>query len=171
ASINLMVCLTVVYLRGQHPAYKTIAAVTAAGLSLAFFGYGALEGLYLKAFYYNRTSISQMGPGYSASKPHGLVDLATAAQGWPTVERLHTSYQTIDFVPYVGNDQESESASKALYINGRFQISDRSTAQYHEPFARAPVELIHRPSRVLILGGGDGALAYQINRFFPEVDI
>lgn len=56
-----------------------------------------------------------------------------------------------------------------LYLNGNLQFSARDEYRYHESLVHPPM-LFHRdPSRVLILGGGDGLAAREVLKY-PEVD-
>jgi spermidine synthase len=167
SAINLIVCAVILKQRNEPIPFQWFAPVAILATLMGTFGYSQIEQIYLKGFYYNRASLTQMDSKYLAQEPLGLVQLLRQSSELPQVQRIHTSYQIIDFVP----KQADMEGTKSLYINGRFQISDNTAHEYHEPFAVAPASLINPPKTALILGGGDGALAHQLNQMNPSLKI
>lgn len=56
-----------------------------------------------------------------------------------------------------------------FYINGHLQFSSLDEHIYHELLVHAPMSLLHRPKRVLVLGGGDGLAVREILKY-PSVE-
>jgi spermidine synthase len=52
-----------------------------------------------------------------------------------------------------------------LYLNGNQQLSTMDEWLYHEPMAHPAMKLHPHPVEVLILGGGDGALAREVLKY------
>ncbi len=55
-----------------------------------------------------------------------------------------------------------------LYLNGNLQFSSKDEYRYHEALVHVGLSQIQNPSRVLILGGGDGLAAREILKY-PSV--
>ena len=139
-----------------------------AAIVLMFFLSPSVERLSRKNFYHNRLSwVFDTRGIYDYRQPIGYWDLMPAMKTKPDVERIRTPYQVIDVIrePKESEDQRGASAG-ALHINGRFQIDTNTSRQYHEPMVHVAMGLWHEPrQRVLILGGGDGALARELRRY------
>lgn len=113
----------------------------------------------------NRLDWSYDGRGiYRYEPPVGPFDLLGKSSQWSPVERIRTPYQVIDVVRS-RLEPDARAASWALHINGRFQIGTSSSAAYHELMAHVPLGLArHAIKRVLVLGGGDGALVHELRK-------
>jgi spermidine synthase len=145
-------------------------------MAAAVLGFGALaieplEGLSRQNRYFNRLDWSYDGRGlHQYEPPVGPFDLLGKSSQWSKVERIRTPYQVIDVVR-----QDSDPGVKAplgtLHINGRFQIGTRSSAAYHELMAHVPIGLArHAVRRVLVLGGGDGALVHELRKYRDSLE-
>ncbi len=55
-----------------------------------------------------------------------------------------------------------------LYLNGNLQFSSRDEYRYHESLVHPVMSRVNKPSRILILGGGDGLAMREVLRY-PEV--
>lgn len=74
---------------------------------------------------------------------------------------LHRSslYQTIDII-------ENEEFGRMLFLDGDLQISERDAGMYNRALV-GPLRKA-KPRRVLILGGGDGGVLYELLKLQPE---
>ncbi len=55
-----------------------------------------------------------------------------------------------------------------LYLNGNLQLSSRDEYRYHESLVHPMMSRLSKPSRILILGGGDGFALREVLRY-PDV--
>jgi spermidine synthase len=140
--------------------------MAAAALGIGALAIEPLEGLSRQNRYFNRLDWSYDGRGlYQYEPPVGPFDLLGKSSQWPAVERIRTPYQVIDVVR-ASPDADVKAPLGALHINGRFQIGTRSSAAYHELMAHVPIGLArHAVRRVLVLGGGDGALVHELRKY------
>ncbi len=61
---------------------------------------------------------------------------------------------------------------RVLVLDDIIQLSDLDCDRYHESFAHVPMSNILKPSRALILGGGDGILAKELLKYDNlEIDL
>ncbi len=58
-----------------------------------------------------------------------------------------------------------------LYLNGHIQFSAIDEARYHEALVVPAMELVKRPSEILILGGGDGLAAREVLKYPSVKDV
>ena len=58
-----------------------------------------------------------------------------------------------------------ELLGRVLVLDDIIQLSELDCDVYHESFAHIPISFIPKPSRVLILGGGDGILAKELLKY------
>lgn len=60
-----------------------------------------------------------------------------------------------------------------LYLNGHLQFSSRDEYRYHEALVHLGLQSVSNPSRVLILGGGDGLALREVLRYqkVSQVDL
>lgn len=56
-----------------------------------------------------------------------------------------------------------------LYLNGNQQLCTRDETMYHEPLVHPAMQLHPFPSKILILGGGDGCAAREVLKY-PAVE-
>jgi spermidine synthase len=72
-----------------------------------------------------------------------------------------TEFQTIDILEtwYHGN---------LMVIDGVVMLTENDEFIYHESIAHVPMQLLDKPERVLIIGGGDGGTAREILKY-PSV--
>jgi spermidine synthase len=140
-------------------------------LMLALFS-PRLEKLSRKNLYFNRVSWASDARGiYDYRGPVGLLELMSEMEEKPDVERIRTPYQVIDVVRLNNaTSAESKGPSGTLHINGRFQIHSDTSQDYHQPMVHVPMALsVHAVRRILVLGGGDGALVREIRHYDPTV--
>ncbi|WGK69545.1 polyamine aminopropyltransferase [Candidatus Haliotispira prima] len=113
------------------------------------------------------------GPEWSLHSEQGLYrDPIVLSKTTPYQHLVLTrsSRQRSAYFPRQGEEPESEYR---LYINGHLQFSSRDEFIYHENLVHPAFALFRRrsgrePTRVLILGGGDG-LALREVRKYPSV--
>jgi spermidine synthase len=132
-----------------------------------------VEKIGRKNFYFNRVSWASDARGiYDYRGPVGLLELKPLMEEKPDVERIRTPYQIIDVVRLTNRTSlESNGPSGTLHINGRFQIHSETSKDYHQPMVHVPMALSdHQVRRVLVLGGGDGALVREIRHYEPSVE-
>ena len=65
---------------------------------------------------------------------------------------------------------ESERLGKMLVIDGITMLTEFDESAYHEMIAHVPLLSHPRPSRVLVIGGGDGGVVREILKH-PEVEV
>ena len=72
-----------------------------------------------------------------------------------------TEFQTIDILEtwYHGN---------LMVIDGVVMLTENDEFIYHESIAHVPMQLLEKPERVLVIGGGDGGTAREILKY-PSV--
>jgi len=64
--------------------------------------------------------------------------------------------------PYYGNQ---------LLLDGKIQVSDKNSLIYHEYLVLPALAAHPNPKKVLVIGGGDGGVLYQLLRFkFDKID-
>jgi spermidine synthase len=141
-----------------------------AGLALAALAAVAppLTRLALKNHYHNIFRWESDRDGLSVVEhPAGVLDLMKHLSAFPDIRRYRTPYQTIDIIP----PSEAGNPSWSMFINGRFQIDTATSAAYHEQLVHPAIAAAGRvPAKVLILGGGDGALAYELTKYGDAID-
>lgn len=141
-----------------------------AGLALAALAAVAppLTRLALKNHYHNVFRWESDRDGLSlVEHPVGLLSLMDRLAAFPDIRRYRTPYQTIDIVP----PSETGNPSWSMFINGRFQIDTATSAAYHEQLVHPAIAAAGRvPRKVLILGGGDGALAHELTKYGDRID-
>jgi spermidine synthase len=85
--------------------------------------------------------------------------------GLKATQTLHSSrsdFQKIDIV-------DTEVFGRALLLDDLWMLSELDERAYHELLAHPALTTCPEPSRVLIIGGGDGGTAREVLRH-PEVD-
>ncbi|MEK6556181.1 MAG: hypothetical protein AABZ31_13125 [Bdellovibrionota bacterium] len=108
-------------------------------------------------------------------------ELGELAHQYVKVDRHLSPYQTIDIVEKTAIELSDEEGARAgvpqltlfnrLYINSQLQVSLNYQDVYHETFAHVPINLSQKtPKKILILGGGDGILAFELAKY-ESVDI
>lgn len=78
------------------------------------------------------------------------------------LRKAHTKWQHIEVV-------QTTEFGKALILDGITQLTETLEYQYHEPMAHLPLLSHPCPRRVLVIGGGDGALVREILRH-PSIE-
>jgi spermidine synthase len=58
-----------------------------------------------------------------------------------------------------------EILGRVLVLDNIIQLSELDCDRYHESFAHIPMSNLNKPTRVLILGGGDGILAKELLKY------
>lgn len=85
--------------------------------------------------------------------------------GLREVERISSPFQMIDLVPDGFLLANPLGRDFSLFINGQLQFTRDSVLGYHESMVFGAFNLAKKvPTRVLVLGGGDGLLAKQLLR-------
>lgn len=146
--------------------------VTLAFLCWSWIFSGVFEQGFLKHHYYNqfRWRSDESGLRDVSFPDDPLVFLKKVGQ-WPDVIRYRSPFQVIDFVTDIDHPSDVFADPPiAMYINGRFQISRRSSSEYHEYMTH--VALAHsdvQPRRIAVLGGGDGALVHELLKYQDAV--
>jgi spermidine synthase len=80
--------------------------------------------------------------------------------------RRRTAYQWIDLVPENFSARVQGPNPYLLFLNRNLQFSAESFKRYHQSMVHGAVDLLRRePSRVLILGGGDGLLLPELLKY------
>lgn len=80
----------------------------------------------------------------------------------PVIFSEQTPYQKLTLTAWKERDFR-------LYINGNIQFSSVDEHRYHEALVHVPMGLVPNARDVLILGGGDGLVVRQLQRY-PEVE-
>jgi spermidine synthase len=149
-------------------------AVTLLFLGWAAAFQGIFEQVFLQHHYYNQFRWQSDESGLRDVKfPADPFAFILNASTWPEVVRFRSPFQVIDFVPDVEDsaDELGEGTPVAMFINGRFQISRKSAAEYHEYMTHGALAYAAGPvRRVVILGGGDGALALELLKY-PDLQV
>lgn len=164
AGLNILVTLYLIVVTGNRSRlFQTFVTVLFIGWSLFFSEH--FEQVFLKNHYYNQMSWqSDEGGIQNVVFPDDPVVFAMKSKGLPTIKRLRSPFQVIDFVTEKneGGDEDFEK-KEAMFINGRFQVTAKSSGQYHEHMAHLALALKVRPAKnMVVLGGGDGALIYEL---------
>lgn len=178
ASVNLMVALWIVFFRLDGLAHLLdrfgIAAI-GTGLVIALVNAGSINQYFLQRYYYYH------------HMEDGFTGLFSPRSDLPEIQRTRSAYQVIDVVPGVkpnfyadflavySNKLEREPdfpVDQKLFLNGAPQTDTRLEEVYHEWFAHFPIILNDKvPSKVLVLGGGDGFLIRELLKHQEIVEI
>ncbi|MEM4379966.1 MAG: hypothetical protein QXL01_04690, partial [Thermoplasmatales archaeon] len=78
-------------------------------------------------------------------------------ESWSVVEFLHSERSEFQLIEVV----RLEKLGLTLFLDGGIQFSEFDEAHYHEMFVHPAAGLLE-PSRVLILGGGDGGCVREV---------
>lgn len=137
-----------------------------------------LYQLHLGNLYYNRYAWSGTAAGEVQSFfPVGIRELSEFLADYPAVRRIQSPYQQIDLVPEGPSpldavpERDGETDAFSLFIDGRFQVSSATAADYHEALAHVPV-MAHTapPRRILVLGAGDGILVKELLKYGEAIE-
>ncbi len=63
---------------------------------------------------------------------------------------------------------ETESFGKMLVLDGKIQLTERDEAMYHEMLVHVPLFMIDDPSKILVIGGGDGGSVREVLKHEPD---
>lgn len=125
--------------------------------------YPELETLTVKSSYM-KTRIGRMSE---------LLDprpLLRVLRQYGVLERVRTSYQTIDLFIEPGDPNFGVPENATLYLNRKPQFDLFSVEVYHQTMIDGAVNLLGKtPERILILGAGDGLLLHELRKL-PEVN-
>lgn len=115
---------------------------------------------YLKNKYYNTINWDTQNDLLVWQEPLSLKEFIAPSLLLPAIERIHTSYQTIDIATDLTDKTKKHFT---LYLDGHYQFNTQNERSYHETMAYTPMLLFkHVPNKILILGGGDGLLARDL---------
>ena len=82
------------------------------------------------------------------------------SQGYKVTKRLFVGQSEFQKVEVV----ETEGYGRMLFNDSLAMVSDRDEFVYHEMIAHVPLCVHPRPTRVLVIGGGDGGTAREVVR-------
>lgn len=152
-----------------------LAILFAGALAVALYGSEALNKYFLRKYYY-LTELSFSG---------SLADVFRTEKKFPDVLRASSPYQKIDLMKDPSPDPTAPFINayskkfirdpdypkkEILFLNGDFQFTSSYHEIYHEYFAHVPVIASGKvPKKVLLLGGGDGLLARELEKY-PEIE-
>ena len=60
---------------------------------------------------------------------------------------------------------DSETFGRVLTLDGVIQLTTRDEHAYQETLAHTPMQLVHKPKRALVIGGGDGGVLRELARY------
>ena len=60
---------------------------------------------------------------------------------------------------------ETENVGKSLFLDDIEQFSEVDEIEYHRTMTEAPFSIHSKPNKILIIGGGDGAIARECLRY------
>ncbi|MCX6109769.1 MAG: hypothetical protein NTZ90_09240 [Proteobacteria bacterium] len=142
-----------------------------------------LPQVHRKNFYYNTYHWAISGQGIvSYFFPVGVRAWFNEAAKYPAVERFQSVYQNIDFVresPVRPVQVEVPAGDGwTMFMDHHFQVSSEYEVDYHQALAHVPSMLLdqgdqgiaRKPSKVLIIGGGDGLLVRELLRQGPDIE-
>lgn len=68
---------------------------------------------------------------------------------------------------------ETENVGKSLFLDDIEQFSEADEIEYHDTMTRVPFSIHNEPNKVLIIGGGDGAIAREClkNKSIKSIDL
>lgn len=123
-------------------------------IGLAALGLGRyndqIEQIYLKTRYYLLEYVDE------TQSTKGFINTTSSL---PTVERLKSLYQKIDFV----KGRKAGSEDLTMFLDTNFQFSTKNERNYHETFSHVALSLAKlEPKNVLVLGAGDGLLVREL---------
>lgn len=75
-----------------------------------------------------------------------------------TIARERSRYQSVELV-------ETEAFGRVLLLDGVTQVAERWEYRYHEPMVHPALIAHPDPRRVLVIGGGDGAILRELLRY------
>ncbi|MES2526370.1 MAG: hypothetical protein V4598_04760 [Bdellovibrionota bacterium] len=132
-------------------------------LILATHFYPTMERYTVKASYLRtKSTLSEL------LNPAGLLKVI---DGYGTLERVRTTYQTIDLLIEPPDTSYGIPGNATLYLNRKPQFDLLSADVYHQTMVYGAFNLLKRtPKSVLILGAGDGLLLNELSPHkIPEV--
>jgi spermidine synthase len=109
--------------------------------------------------------------GYMNTRMNGIDPrpLFRVLDRYGILQRLRTSYQTIDLFMEPGEPSYGVPGNATLYLNRKPQFDLFSVDVYHETMIDGAFNLLGKtPERILILGAGDGLLLNELRKY-PEV--
>lgn len=88
------------------------------------------------------------------------------------VFRIESFFQDIDIVNTENSSIESKEKLFYLYLNRQPQFNSETIVDYHQSMLWAGVDFLDKdPESILVLGGGDGLLASELVRHYPNTPI
>ena len=60
---------------------------------------------------------------------------------------------------------ESENFGKSLFLDDIEQFSEADEIEYHDTMTKVPILIHGNPKKILIIGGGDGAIARECIKY------
>lgn len=139
---------------------KALVSLVAPLTILFFVGtlYPSVETYTIKSGYLN-TRLNSIDP-----RP-----LLKVLDRYGILQRVRTSYQTIDLFMEPGEPAYGVPGNATLYLNRKPQFDLYSVDVYHETMIDGAFNLMGKmPERMLILGAGDGLLLKELRRY-PEI--
>lgn len=133
--------------------------------TLVIFGIAKSEKLISQVFLkVNYLEISQERISAASFK-----NLFQSLKSFGPIHRVVSDYQNIDILDYEVYRRYPVPPEFSLYLNRQPQFSESTLASYHQGMVHGSLNLAKLvPSRLLILGGGDGFIAAELLRY-PEI--
>ena len=163
ASLNMLVAFYLIY-RTKARAYMWQFAGVAFFIGWSILFSSHFEQVFLKNHYFNQLTWQSGRDGLDVvSFPKNPVTFAKTSKDMPEIKRYRSPFQVIDFIQEPSEALLLGGSEESMYINGRFQVSPKSAAEYHEFMTHVPLGLmLTQPKEVAVLGGGDGVLIYEL---------
>lgn len=113
---------------------------------------------YLKFFYYM--------PRLLAKNNQDLNDFVRRVDALPDIERSKSLYQYVDIFTYPNRLDGELVDSTILTLDTNFQFNTATEFYYHQAFAHVSIAMNQKvPKNILVLGGGDGLLLREIEKY------
>ena len=163
ASLNMLVAFYLFYrTKARTYLWQFSGVAFFIGWSVLFSSH--FEQVFLKNHYFNQLTWQSGRDGLEVvSFPKNPVAFAKTSKDLPEIKRYRSPFQVIDFIQEPSEALLLGVSEESMYINGRFQVSPKSAAEYHEFMTHVPLGLMPtQPKEVAVLGGGDGVLIYEL---------
>jgi spermidine synthase len=177
AGINLIMALIALRWllpKSRHPALRlaTSGSLAAAILLGLFFGQ-PIEKYFVKNYYFYFEHSDD--PGRLFGSLENVADVFRARSPYQRIDIVHdkAGYDTdvvIDAYSSKFIENPAQPRNYVLFLNGDFQLASSYEEYYHEFFAHVPIVTNGAaPSRVLVMGAGDGLLIRELIKY-PDIE-
>lgn len=153
-SINLLICLYLLWLDKRHKTMIPVLGIFLVGIGM-WSQVSYLEQIYFKTrYYFAQYLITQENPSFG--------DFMSKLLSLSTIERDKSLYQHIDFVKSI----DPKSDEFKMFLDNNFQLSTHTEKFYHDSFAHVSMNFVQGvPKKVLVLGAGDGMLIRELLKY------